>query len=285
MIENPMLFVAMLEFTDRGESYLQTFWAYGESLGEAKFRIETSLADSFNGEGCICEMDPYDGEPPFDEKSPDGKVLWSSTRYYFPKEYSYRLPTGVLKSCVDGEYTLGQIVPGYAIRKERTSFILEAVVHKEDLFPMYEGILDLFKEFRAVMVKVDGEWERFGRTEMFANENLSSPAILKAFLENHEKELIQNGHVTLIAYLENGRTNIQLTDHKTVRILSLKEDVVLEVGDFLESMNIPKSENLFQIEYGFHHWHYVGCGISRAGLIDSLLEEGFHAWQPKSVSD
>lgn len=276
------LYTAMVDHAEDGKGILQVFWSEADTIGEALARIGSALPlAGFPEPWHISELDPYRTPLPSIANVVCPSVWCADTRHGFPQEYTFCLPVGVIKSCEDGKFELRQIRPGYCCRETGDSIVIDAVVAKEDLLDRYLAVVALFGQYRVSWFKFQPGWEK-GGDATYVNEAINDARLLGELLADQRQDLFENGHLTVTAFVQEGSTNINLTDHKTIEVWTTSRDIANRVVGVLQASGLPALDPLISIEAGFHHWHYRPHGSrSRPELIDGLKSLGFSAWQPK----
>lgn len=278
------LYTAMVDHAEDGRGVVQVFWAEADTIGEALARIADALPlAGFPEPWHISELDPYRTPLPAIAEAVCADVWCADTRHEFPEETVFRLPVGIIKSCVDGEYEANQIRPGYVCRETGSSIVIEAVVAKDDLLERYLALVALFGRLRVSWFMFQPDWEQ-GGAATYVNEAINDARLLGDLLAEHRLDLFENGHLTVTAFVQEGSTNINLTDHKTIAVWTTSRDIANRVVGALQAANLPALDPLISIEAGFHHWHYRPRGSrSRAELTKLLSDRGFTRWEPKPL--
>lgn len=280
------LYTAMVDHAADGHGVVQVYWAEADTIGEALGRIAAALPlTGFPQPWYISEIDPYRSPLPAIAMELCADVWHADTRHGFPEEYIFRLPVGIIKSCVDGEHDLGEIRPGHRCRETGASIVIDAVVLKEDLLERYLALVALFGRFRVSWFKLQPDWED-GGDATYVNEAINDARLLGDLLVEHRQDLAENGHLTVTAFVQDGSTNINLTDHKTIEVWTTSRDIANRVVGALQAAGLPALDPLISIEAGFHHWHYRPRGSrTRAQLVSMLTDRGFTRWQPKPLKE
>lgn len=280
------LYVAMVEHESDEDSFLQMFWVEAGHIGAALDRVAVLLPIAGVPEPWfITEIDPCRSEMPSNAEALAADAWYAETRHQYPAEYAFRLPAGIIKSNVDGDHELADIIPGFSVSEEGPSIVIEAVVAAAEVLDTYLSLVESLGRFKVSWVKMQPDWEEGGEIA-YVNESLNNASLMRALLERKDLDLVRNGHVTITAFAHEGSTNVSLTDHKTIEIWSTSHDLCNRVSRVLQRRGLPRSERLISIEHGFHHWHYrPDAAPDRAGLIAALTADGFRSWQPKPLAD
>ena len=281
------LHTCLIEEQTEDEAYVQVYWSRAEHLGAA---IGNMLAAA-RANGMLNpeprQTDPYDLSSLTEEVIPSSaaETFWADRRYYFSPEPLFQVPYGVISSCVEGDHDIDEIAPGFTLsRDESGKTTLEANVAGDHLFTLYRNLLELHPRYKVFWYLLHDHWDH-GSDRFLINEALDTPEAILDHLEAHQHDSIFNGHVTLTAYLEEGATNFNLTDHKRLIIHTYSDEVAARYAARLHDLGYPRMEDLVSIERGIHHWHFRHpASRTKQGLADHLKEIGFSDWEPRRKS-
>jgi hypothetical protein len=280
------LYVYLLEEADPIEPFFQTYWAHAEHLGEALHKV--IVAATRNGLSLplaraadSCEIPNSDWEV---ARNPEADVFWTVGRIFFPPEPSFRVPYGVISSYAKGDHDLDEIRAGFERSADETGLhTIEVNVPESGLLGTYSHLLSLRSRFKVFWYKIHGHWTDSDQDELYVNESLDSPEKIITHLRKTEINSVKNGFLTLTAYIEEGATNFNISDHKKIVVLTYSENVADQVVAELERNGLGRIDPFVSIELGIHHWHYRHPESKpRDQLIQSLLESGFRKWAPKA---
>jgi hypothetical protein len=282
---NNTLFMCLIEEPHAEDAFVQVYWARATHLGQA---IQMMLdAAKTNG---LCnpiprECDPFDIENLEGEVEPSAEadVFGSVTRHFFPPEPFLALPIGVIASCVEGEHDVDEIARAYAMQEDGEGLTtLEVNVESDQLFPLYSKLLQLRPEYKVFWYILHSHWEDETEDRFLVNEGLNTPAKIIAHLNDNLLNSIQNGFVTLTAYLEEGATNLKISDHKRIVVSTYSSTVAAQYAEELENSGYRRASDLVGIDHKIHHWHYRVPGCAPKAALEILLKQaGFTDWKPK----
>jgi hypothetical protein len=279
------LYVAMVEHAGETESCIQPFWTNAATIGAAIERIaDGAMISGFPNQWFIVELDPYRQSLPVDAISVTADVWHAKIRHHFPSGYSFRLPSGVIKSCLEGEFELSEMVPGVISTETGRSIRIDAVVEAGALLDTYLKLVRTLGVYRVSWIKCHDDWESGGEV-VYVNESIDRADLLESFMGRFKLEQVFKGHVTKTAVAKEGSTNGNLTDHKTIQVWSTNRDLCNSLVASLRATGLPSTERLIAIDHGFHHWHYRPTkSRDRKSLVTALRAEGFSPWQPKPLA-
>lgn len=278
------LYCCLLQEDDSDKPFFQLYWAYGERIGLA---LDAALAAAVaNGLRCVwpASVDPASAEE-LDvevERAADGKVLWSKGKIFYPpndRDRAMRLPPGVILSGNPGDFEAEDIQPGYEVVGDDEYHRLEINVPAERLRSDYGRFLEAFEPFRVFWYKFHDHWDE-GPEELYTNESLSSAAAIQEHLDDNQVDSLRNGLVTLTAYLEDGATNISITDHRKIVAIGQSAEVIEAATLVARRLGYRELEPFITVDRRMFHWHYRPSNSrSRTELIDHLVARGFGRWK------
>ncbi len=279
------LFRGLIESNEGETSYFATIWASASHIGEAVERLLIVARDNEIKNPILVELD-YSDVPDFPESviQINGLDLYiADSGNYFPSEYSYRLPYGVIAAGGESEVDVDQIRPGFSvIEYDDGLFEIVVVVEEENLLQVYLETVRLLKDIRCFWIKLHDDWENKGTEEIYVNETINSVAKIEAFVRHNSLDTLLNGHVSLTAFSDAGQTNVNLNDHKMLVVLTYDKAFAKYVSKNLRENRLQELVEFFSIEEGFHHWHFRHPKASdRENLAKKLMHDGFKLWKPK----
>lgn len=277
------LFNCLVEFSEGNQSGFRNFWVWAEGLSNAIEKVLIT-AQKLEIQNPIAKYIDYsDYEPPEEAFSIDnGQTFVEEEVYTFPTEECYKLPKGVIFSLNDNdEFEDTQIKLGFDLVTYEDGLIeVEAVVEESKILKIYLDLIAILPEIRVFMLKLQEDWEDEDNEEIYVNEKLSSIELIKDFINENAIDTLQNGHLTLTTYFDEGQTNINISDHKTLVIMSYEKNIIDRAGKILKGYNLKKKKELICVSRGFHHYHYkLHNALNRKQLIQKLKAKGFSKWE------
>lgn len=286
MNEKMEFYTCLIEWSEGSTSYVRVFWAWASHLGAALEKMRKLAKDIGIENPVLSQTDPYELDNlPATAITEDGGLTYvSDTVHSFPTESSFALPYGVIHSCLEGEHEMDEIVPGFEISENEGGLVeLEAVVEESNLIRIYLDAVATLSDVRVFWIKIHDDWENVGKEEIYINEELVSQKAIGKFIEKHKLNTVQNGHVTLTTYSDEGQTNLNINDHKMIVATSYDKNVIDGIAGVFRKHWLNMRQDLISVQYGFHHWHYRHSEAKkRSALIDLLQEEGFVIWEPQA---
>ena len=290
ILPDDTLYTCLIEEQTADEAFVQVYWARGIRMGDA---IEKSLcAARENGltNPTVREVDPYDIENLEGEvyPSPEADVFFATTRYSFPPEPTFIFPTGIVPSCAEDDEAndVGEIRAGYRRSQDEEGLIEIGVNASEpDLLRLYERILRLHETYETFWYLIQDHWDD-SEDQIYENSDLNTPEAIIEHLQAHRHDAVLNGFVTLTAYADEGATNVNISDHKRIVVLTYSDSVADVTEAALKDEGVSHHEDLVSFDHKIHHWHYRPSeSLERGDLIAYLTSSGFKPWNPDSESE
>lgn len=278
-----MLFRAMIQGEEADDSFYQVYWAHGDHLGDALPRIRAEARDNGVEAPVFVNADPFDIENLPDELGDvSGQDVFSTGRIYFPRTETFEFPCGIVPSWVEGPHDPQEIRDGYAVNRAADGMVkIEVNVSGPKLRPLYYALIREWGDFRVFWYRIHTDYEHSEQGEMMVNETLSTAEAIIDHLEANALDSLDNGLCTLTAYVPEGGTNLNISDHKKIVVLTYDEANAARAIKFLDSHGYEKTEPFLTIDADMHHRHYRPEGSrDRPSLIEHLTAQGFKPWQP-----
>jgi len=92
-------------------------------------------------------------------------------------------------------------------------------------------------------------------------------------LDDHDEELLGNGHLELAVYLRAQRATLRLTEHKTVVWLAGDRALHAEVERWLRELDVPEVDALVTVKDAPHFHYRPARSRDRKGLGEALYRE------------
>lgn len=279
-------FTILVESAGPEESFIQVFWSWANHLGKAIDKVVRACGSMGIENATASEADPFDFADLPDHAIHDEKldVFFAEVRHFLPTpaEGAFIPPTGIIKSCQDGELDYELIREGFFTRKREDGlYETEVVIGRDQLFETFVALVRRLPSIRVFWVKIAADWEDKGLEEFWVNEDLNSAEAIAEFLTAHSKDTVANGHVTLTAYNKVGQTNLLIDTHKTIKVITKSAMVQSKMVSGLKRLGFEVLPEFHSLEYGYYHWHYRPTrSKSRARLVAALKRAGFSAWEP-----
>ena len=193
-----------------------------------------------------------------------------------------RWPLGVVPSFSEAARA-ATIAPGFARKTRSGAVLIEAIT---DGPALDEVLLDLVERLPAadnVEVKVLDHHDAGGSTDVWLTPRMNVRKAI-TFLDEHDVELLHNGHVELSIYLRAQRSTLRLGEHKTIGWLSEDTELTERVIGWLRNAGLAERETIATLADVAHfHWRPAATQPRRR-LLDHLKKEGLRqvdSYRPK----
>jgi len=277
----PSTFACLVEERSATAPFAQTAWVTSRDMGGAISKALKAASESGFTQPAVVLADPCSiKDLPGDGLRHGRGIIFSSTRFTFPPTKTFEFPFGIVPSYAEGEGDPDRISTGFKRRSKRGLTEIELCTAGSSLLPDYLALLRQFRRLKACWVCVHAHWQRRAVDVLYANERLRSASSVAALLTAEPASFLRNGFVTFTAYSSNGATNISITDHKLIVVLTRSPQVADRVQARLERRGVRQTRQLATIEHGVHHWHFKDPRApSRARYIQMIRNLGFKRWR------
>lgn len=182
-----------------------------------------------------------------------------------------RWPSGVLPQLGRTE-ALGGARRGYTVHPGGALLVVEAQTDADHLIDLYLGLLERLPAADNLEVRVLDHFEDTGRTDVWLTSRVDAKKILR-FLDDHDVELIGNGHVELSIYVRKLRATLRLTEHKTVVWLAEGRALEAELAGWMRELGVSKLPSLVTIAAAPHFHYRPAKSRDRKKLAEELYRQ------------
>ena len=148
-------------------------------------------------------MKPVDSDP---------LMVWLNAEV--SEEEDSRWPVGVLPTLA-GASALGGARRGWTVRAHPSLLVLEAQTEGDQLVDLYLGLIERLPAADNLEVRVQEHFEDAGQADVWLTSRVNAKKVLR-LLDDHDVDLIDNGHLELSVYVRAHKATLRLTEHKTV---------------------------------------------------------------------
>jgi hypothetical protein len=248
----------------RGEGSPCLVAASGEHLGQAIGEAERSLPGSW-----AIAIDPATGdEIPLGESVGKGHVVPLGDASV--ELATFRWPTGIVPALRAGFARAP--VRGWTTRRSDELLVLEAQTEADRVTDLFLGMIERLPAADNLEVRVLDHFEDAGATDVWLTSRVDARRILR-FLDDHDTELIDNGHVELSVYLRKLKATLRLTEHKTVLWLADDRALEADVTRWFGELGVPHVEALATVRDAPHFHYRSAKSRDRKKLGDELFRQ------------
>ena len=220
--------------------------AAGEHLGHAIAEAERAAAGAWPG----AIEQATGGEIPLGESVGKGQIVQLGEGPELP---AFRWPPGVLPSLAAAAQVAGA-GRGFTERAQANLFVLEAQTEADQLVDLFLGVIERMPTADNLEVRVLDHFEDAGRADVWLTSRIDARRILR-LLDDHDEELLGNGHLELSVYVRAHRATLRLTEHKTVVWLARDRALEADVRRWLRELDVAEVDSLVTVKDA-PHFHY-----------------------------
>ena len=188
-----------------------------------------------------------------------------------PPLVAFKFPLGVLPA-IQGNAAVAHAGAGWIEHTGEELYVVEAQVDRDHLVDLFLGLLERAPAADNLEVRVLDHFESAPATDVWLTSRTNAKKILR-FLDDHDDELIHNGHVELSIYLRAQKATLRLTQHKTVVWLADDRAMAPDVERWLKELAVPRVTELVTVEAGPHVHYRLAKSSGRKRLGDVLYRE------------
>lgn len=184
---------------------------------------------------------------------------------------AFRWPVGVLPA-LPGAAACAGAGTGWIVRPDPKLLVIEAQTDAERVTDLFLGLIERLPAADNLEVRVQDHFEDAPTSDVWLTARVNAKKILR-FLDDHDTELIGNGHLELSVYVRAHKATLRLTEHKTVVWLAEERALEAEVMGWLRELEVPRVDKLVTVRDG-PHFHYRPLkSRDRKKLSDELYRQ------------
>jgi len=183
----------------------------------------------------------------------------------------FRWPIGVVPTLA-GAAALGDASRGWVERASDHLFVIEAQTEADQLVDLFLGLIERLPAADNLEVRVLEHFEDAGATDVWLTSRVDARRILR-FLDDHDDELVGNGHLELSVYVRRHKATLRLTEHKTVLWLSEDRALADDVRRWLGELAVPRVASLVTVRDAPHFHFRPAKSRDRKKLGDELFRQ------------
>jgi hypothetical protein len=166
-------------------------------------------------------------------------------------------------------------------KNEQGIFEFELVADIDKLVETYMQAIQALPAVEVFYFYLQEHWEN-GTEELWACSTISDKDDVLAFLTKYRENTLENGYVKCVVQEEYGSV-LTLDDHKKIQFRTSNEDLFNDFGKKMLALGFTQLETLYDLEFGYYHWHYRPFNsLSRVDFVKLLKAEKFDLLEPGS---
>lgn len=192
-------------------------------------------------------------------------------------EYSFTPPTGIIFDTKEGEHDIDKIKEQFVAytKNENGIFRFEIVIDENNLEHVFYLTTKFLNSIDGFWIWLHAHWEDKPK-QLFFNKHFVSVEPILEFLVSNSKNTIENGFLDIIVHSIKGETNLTLNEHKKISLHTKSEEVFNDFIDKIIGLGYEQTKDMYDIEFGYHHWHYKSAGaLERDEFCKFLIENNF----------
>jgi hypothetical protein len=163
----------------------------------------------------------------------------------------FRWPQGVLPQL--GHNVVGAR-RGFVERPDPKLLVLEAMTDAEHLVDLFLGIVERLPAADNLEVRLLDHFEDADTTNVWLTSRVDAKTIIR-FLDDHEEDIIFNGHVEVSVYVRAQKATLRLTEHKSVVWLAEERALERDITQWLAELKVPRVDSIATVN-AVPHFHY-----------------------------
>jgi hypothetical protein len=165
----------------------------------------------------------------------------------------FRWPQGVLPQLGQTAAIAG-VKRGWVEHPESKLLVLEAQTDGDHLVDLFLGIIERLPTADNLEVRLLDHFEDAGVTNVWLTSRVNAKSILR-FLDDHDVDVLGNGHLEVSVYVRAHKATLRLTEHKTVVWLAEERALEQEMRTWFGELKVPRVDSLVTVNR-VAHFHY-----------------------------
>jgi hypothetical protein len=281
---------------DDSTELVANFYAHGQHCGEALANALQAATEEFGiSQPEATEAVRLDILTDFEE--PQDLIQLSDLVCSGPNNYSYPLdsaerdfipPTGIIKAGEDGEFDYELIKENFIGYKSQGSDIyeFELVAEKGRLISTFIQAINFLPQPEKLEITIQGHWEG-SSSELWVADLAETQLDAASFLLENQSSILENGFIECALHSAHGQTKLILDEHKKILHYTTDETIFSSFGSQIMELGFEQTTELYNLEYGFYHWHYRPVNsLDAPDLRMLLIDAGFmfvRSWEEESA--
>jgi len=241
--------------------------AAGEHLGTAVAAAEAHAPGSF----VIAAEPAHEADIPLGESVGKQHAVALASPPELAEVPVFRWPVGVLPQLSRASGVAGAR-RGWIVRPDPELLVIEAQTDGAHIIDAFMSMIERLPSADNLEVRVLDHFEDAGRTDVWLTSRLDAKRILR-FMDDHDAELIGNGHVELGVYVRAHKATLKLTEHKTIVWVAEGGALQADVQRWLGEIGIPAVDALVTVTDAPHYHYKPAKSRDRKRLGEELYRQ------------
>lgn len=239
--------------------------ASGEHMGQAIAEAQERIPGSWP----IAVEHAAGEQIPLGESVGKGHVLMLGDAD--PTLPTFRWPVGVLPA-LPSAAALSGVQRGWVVRSDPKLLVIEAQTDADHVTDLFLGLIERLPAADNLEIRILDHFEDAHASDVWLTSRVNAKKILR-FLDDHDVELIGNGHLELSVYVRALKATLRLTEHKTVVWLAEERALEREVVEWLGELAVPHVDRLVTVRDGAHFHYRPLASRDRKKLAEELYRQ------------
>jgi hypothetical protein len=161
---------------------------------------------------------------------------------------------------------------GWTVRREDALLVIEAQTEADRLTDLFLGLIERLPAADNLEVRILDHFEDAATTDVWLTSRVDARRILR-FLDDHDVELLGNGHLELSIYVRKHKATLRLTEHKTVVWLAEQRALEAELAQWFSELGLPRADALTTVRDAAHFHYRPAKSRDRKRLGEELYKQ------------
>ena len=154
----------------------------------------------------------------------------------------------------------------------KSVFEFELNVGKANLKSTFLQTIHFLPSVDGFWIYIQSHWND-NKTELWVAKHFVEKELITSFLTQQESNTLENGYIKVVVHSLIGETNLTLDDHKKVQLHTKDEEVFKTFIGQLKRLGYEQTREFYNLQYGFHHWHYRPADSLTRPEFKAMLEQ------------
>ncbi len=184
---------------------------------------------------------------------------------------TFRWPSGVLPA-LSAATSFAGAASGWLVRSDPKLLVIEAQTEDVNLTDLFLGLVERLPSGDNLEIKLLDHFDDAATTDVWLTARVDGKKILR-FLDDHDVELLGNGHLAISVYVRSLKGTLRLTEFKTVVWVAEDRALETEMKTWLRDLNVPQVESLVTVRDGTHFHYRPAKSRDRKKLGEMLYKQ------------